>query len=93
MAFNLFGGLAADRGLADRAVHTCWPDAPGTVCDVRFAHSQGRLDRAYLGNLMAFDVAFVLAFVTERRGSSASIPSIRSEPNGRYPSQADFRGI
>ena len=60
MAFNLFGDLAADLGLADRAVHTWWPDAPGTVCEVRFAHSPGRLDRAYLGNLIAFDVAFVL---------------------------------
>jgi hypothetical protein len=60
MAFNLFGDLAADLGLADQAVHTWWPDAPGTVCDVRFAHSPGRLDPAWLGNLVAFDVAFVL---------------------------------
>jgi len=60
MAFNLFGDLAADLGLADRAVHTWWPDAPGTVCDVRFAHSPGRLDPAWLGNLVAFDVGFVL---------------------------------
>jgi PD-(D/E)XK nuclease superfamily protein len=58
--FNLFGDLAADLGLADRAVHTWWPDAPGTVCDVRFAHSPGRLDPAYLGNLVAWDVVFVL---------------------------------
>ena len=60
MAFNLFGDLAADLGLADRAVHTWWPDAPGTVCDVRFAHSPGRFDPAYLNSLRAFDVAFVL---------------------------------
>ena len=60
MSFNLFGDLAADLGLADRAVHTWWPDAPGSVCDVLFAHSPGRLDPAYLGNLIAFDVAFVL---------------------------------
>jgi hypothetical protein len=60
MSFNLFGDLAADIGLADRAVHTWWPDTPGTVRDVCFAHSPGRLDRAYLGNLIAFDVAFVL---------------------------------
>ena len=52
--------LAADLGLADRAVHTWWPDAPGTVSDVRFAHSPGRLDPAYLNSLRAFDVAFVL---------------------------------
>ena len=60
LAFNLFGDLADDLALADRAVHTWWPDAPGTVSDVRFAHSPGRLDREYLGNLVAWDVAFVL---------------------------------
>jgi hypothetical protein len=60
MAFNLFGDLAADLALANRAVHTCWPDVPGTAVDVRFAHSPGRLDPAWLGNLVAFDVAFVL---------------------------------
>jgi hypothetical protein len=30
------------------------------VADVRFAHSPGRLDPAWLGNLVAFDAAFVL---------------------------------
>jgi hypothetical protein len=60
MSFNLFGDLAADLGLADQAVHTWWPDAPGTVRAVRFAHSPGRLDRAYIGSLVAFDVAFEL---------------------------------
>ncbi len=60
MSFNLCGDLAADLGLADRAIHTWWPDAAGTVGDVRFAHSPGRLDPAWLGNLVALDVAFVL---------------------------------
>jgi hypothetical protein len=60
MGFNLFGDLAADLGLADRAVHAWWPDVPGTVVDVRFAHSPGRLDPAWLGNLVDVDVAFVL---------------------------------
>ena len=60
MAFNLFGDLAGDPALADRAVHTWWPDVPGTVTGVRFAHSPGRLDPAWLGNLVAFDVALVL---------------------------------
>jgi PD-(D/E)XK nuclease superfamily protein len=60
LAFNLFGDLAADPALADRAVHTWWPDAPGTVREVRFAHSPGRLDPAYLNSLRAFDAAFVL---------------------------------
>jgi hypothetical protein len=68
MAFNLFGDLAADLGLADRAVHTWWPDAPGTVCEVRFAHSPGRFDPAYINSLRAFDAAFVLDLGDGTRG-------------------------
>jgi hypothetical protein len=60
LAFNLFGDLAADLELADRAVHAWWPEAPGVVCDVRFAHSPGRFDPAYLDSLRAFAAAFVL---------------------------------
>ena len=45
---------------ADRAVHTWWPDTPGTVTEVRFAHSPGRFDPTYLNSLRAFDAAFVL---------------------------------
>jgi hypothetical protein len=60
MGFNLFGDLAADLRLAGRAVHAWWPDAPGTVSDVRFAHSPGRFDPEYLNSLRAFDAAFVL---------------------------------
>jgi hypothetical protein len=60
LAFNLFGDLTADLAMADRAVHTWWPDPPGTVCEVRFAHSPGRIDAAYLNSLRAFDAAFVL---------------------------------
>jgi hypothetical protein len=68
MSFNLFGDLAADLGLADRAIHTWWPDVPGTVSDVRFAHSPGRFDAAYLGNLIDFDAAFVLDFNDGTKG-------------------------
>jgi hypothetical protein len=60
LAFNLFGDLARDLALADRAAHAWWPDAPGTVSEVRFAHSPGRFDPAYLGSLRSFDAAFVL---------------------------------
>jgi hypothetical protein len=60
LAFNLFGDLGGDLRLAEEAVHTWWPEAPGTVSDVRFAHSPGRLDPAYLNSLRAFDAAFVL---------------------------------
>jgi hypothetical protein len=60
LAFNLFGDLAADRRLAGRAVGSWWPDAPGSVSLVRFGHSPGRLDPAFLNSLRAFDTAFLL---------------------------------
>jgi hypothetical protein len=60
LAFNLFGDLATDLRLAESAIHTWWPDAPGTVREVRFAHSPGWLDPAYLKSLRSFDAAFVL---------------------------------
>ena len=60
LAFNLFGDLTADLALADRAVRAWWPDAAGTVREIRFAHSPGRLDSAWLISLRAFDAAFVL---------------------------------
>jgi PD-(D/E)XK nuclease superfamily len=60
LAFSLFGDLAADPTLADTAVHAWWPDAPGSVSEVLFAHSPGRLDSTYLNSLRAFDAVFVL---------------------------------
>jgi hypothetical protein len=60
LAFNLLGDLAADPDLADRAVHTWWPDAPGRARGVRFAHSPGRFDPSYLNSLRAFDAALAL---------------------------------
>jgi hypothetical protein len=68
MALNLFGDLAADLDLADRAIHSWWADAPGTVSEVRFAHSPGWLDPAYLNSLRAFDAAFVLDLGDETCG-------------------------
>jgi hypothetical protein len=68
MAFNVFGDLAADLELANRAVHTWWPGVPGTVSDVRFAHSPGRLDPAWLGNLVDLDVGLVLDLGDGTRG-------------------------
>jgi hypothetical protein len=60
LTFNLFGELAADRDLADRAVHRWVPDAPGRVREVRFLHSPGWLDPAYLNTLRSFAAAFYL---------------------------------
>jgi hypothetical protein len=71
LAFNFFGDLTADVDLADRAVHTWWPDAPGTVREVRFAHSPGRFDPAYLNSLRAFDVAIVLDLDNKTQGAVA----------------------
>jgi hypothetical protein len=60
MAFSLFGDLAADPAQADRAVTAWWPDVPGSISAVRFAHSPGRFDPSFLNSLRAFDVAFEL---------------------------------
>jgi hypothetical protein len=84
MCFNLFGDLAGDLELADRAVHAWWPDTPGTVVDVRFAHSPGRLDPAYLGNLVAWDVAFVLDLGDGSEGIVGVVTAYR-DVNRRQP--------
>ncbi|MDP9496053.1 MAG: hypothetical protein M3P87_12550 [Actinomycetota bacterium] len=68
LSFNLFGDMAADLGLADRVVHTLWPDTPGVVSEVRFIHSPGRLDPTYIGNLIDLDVAFVLDLDDGKKG-------------------------
>ena len=60
LAFNLLGDLWREPEAADRAIHTWWPDAPGRVREIRFAHSPGRLDPAWLNSLRAFDAAVVL---------------------------------
>jgi hypothetical protein len=68
LAFNLFGDLWADHERADRALRGWWPDTPGAVSEVRFAHSPGRLDPEWLNSLRAFDAAFVLDLDGERHG-------------------------
>ena len=69
MCFNLFGELACDLELADRAVHKWWPDVPGRVRAVRFEWSPGRgLTGEYLENRSAFDVVFELDLGGEKRG-------------------------
>jgi hypothetical protein len=60
LAFNLFGELWTDLPRADRFVRAVFPDAPGRISAVRFAHSPGRLDPEWLNSLRAFDAAFVL---------------------------------
>jgi hypothetical protein len=84
LAFNLFGDLAGEVELADRAAHTWWPDVPGTVVEVRFAHSPGRLDPAWLGNLVAFDVSFVLDLGDGTRGI-VGIVTAYHDVNRRQP--------
>jgi hypothetical protein len=69
MCFNLFGTLSADLELADKAVHSWWPDVPGKVCAVHFEWSPGRmLPGLYLENKSAFDVAFEIELEGGTRG-------------------------
>ena len=88
LCFNLFGDLAADLRLADAAVHRWWPDTPGTVTDVRFAHSPGRLDPAYLGNLVAFDVAFILELGDGAEGVLGLVTRYHERVERRLPKPA-----
>lgn len=61
MCFNLFGSLSADLDLANKAIHSWWPDVPGNVCAIRFEWSPGRsIPGLYLENRSAFDVSFEL---------------------------------
>ena len=69
MCFNLFGELASDLSLADTAVHTWWPNTPGTVAAVEFEWSPGRrLSGEYLENRSAFDVAFIMDMGGGKKG-------------------------
>ena len=68
LSFNLFGDLAADIALADRVVHGWFPDAPGRVGDVRFVHSPGWFDHAYINSLRSFDTVFTLDLDDGSRG-------------------------
>lgn len=69
MCFNLFGPLFRDLDLATAAVKTWWPDAPGSVCAVRFEWSPGRrIPGRFLENRSAFDVAFELNLDDGTRG-------------------------
>ena len=68
LAFNLFGDLANDSDAATSLVHGWFPDAPGPVTEIRFAHSPGRLDPSYLNSLRAFPVAAIVDAGDGRRG-------------------------
>ncbi len=68
LSFNLFGDLAADVALADRAVHGWFPDTPGRVSELRFAHSPGWFDPAYINSLRSFATVFVLDLDDGSRG-------------------------
>ena len=70
LCFNLFGDLWPDSGIAAKAVSQWWPDAPGGDVSLRFEHSPGRLDPAFLNNRTAFDAAFGIA---ESNGHEAII--------------------
>jgi hypothetical protein len=96
LAVNLFAGLD------DATLHALWPDAPGTLAEVRFEHSPGRLDAAYLGNLSSFAAALVLDVGDGTQGVigiraiyadlvKAEIPKPRNMP--RYHEVAERSGV
>jgi hypothetical protein len=91
LCFNLFGDLAADLRRADRAVHAWWPDAPGTVSEVRFAYSPGRFDPAYLNSLRAFDVAFVLDLDDGTQGVVALDVEYHERTKAEIPKPSNLR--
>ena len=91
LAFNLFGDLAADLALADRAVHAWWPDVPGIVREVRFAYSPGRLDPSYLNSLRAFDAAFVLDLGDGTDGILAVDVKYHERSKGEIPRPENLR--
>ena len=96
VAFNLFGDLAADAALADQAVQAWCPDAPGRVTEVRFEHSPGWLDPAYLKSLRSFDTAFVLengvVAVDVKYHERAKAETPKPENLGRYVAVAKKSG-
>lgn len=56
MAFNLFGELAEDLGLASRALRQVTDGRIRQVTGIQFEHSPGRGDPRYTGDRSAFDV-------------------------------------
>jgi hypothetical protein len=68
LSFNLFGDLAADLERADRALHAWFPDTPGRVNEVRFIHSPGWFDPAYINSLRSFATVFILDLDDGSRG-------------------------
>ena len=98
LAFNLFGDLAGELARADDIVRTWLPDLPGRIEELRFAHSPGWLDPAYLNSLRSFDAAFIVELGGGTRGivavdvkfherNKAEIP--KPENRARYTAVAE----
>ena len=68
LAFNAFGLLKLDAGLAERVVAALTPDMAGTICHIQFEHSPGRGDPAFTADGTAFDV-----FISIRRADGAKV--------------------
>lgn len=91
LCFNLFGELTADLSLADKAVHTWWPDTPGRVVSVEFEWSPGRRRQGeYLENRSAFDVAFILDTGNGKNGVIGVETKYHEHP-GQMPHSDDYR--
>ena len=68
LCFNLFGCFHESPKSATNAVKKWWPDTPGSVSEIRFEWSPGRMNPEYLNNKSAFDAAFILDLDNSCRG-------------------------
>lgn len=64
LSFNVFGTLYGSADTIRRALTAFWPDMPRGDVSMRFDHSPGRRDPAFLGDLTRFDVAFEIEAAT-----------------------------
>ncbi|MEO6572019.1 MAG: hypothetical protein ABIO83_10800 [Ilumatobacteraceae bacterium] len=92
VAFNLFGEVATDLDSADRVVRSWFPDAPGRVSAVRFLHSPGRFDPAYLDSLRDFLVAFELDLGDGTHGMIAVDVKFFEVPKAEQPKPTNVAG-
>lgn len=90
LAINLFAGLPTG------AIPRLWPDAAGRLREVRFSHSPGWLDPAYLGSLRRFDACLYLdggvIAVDVRYHEWAKPETPRPENMSRYRAVAERSG-
>lgn len=89
MCFNLFGELALDLDAATRFGRRLWPGRVERVVDLRFEHSPGRWNPAFLDNGSAFDM--FLAHTTPGGGKGFVAIEVKYHENMRDKLPAQLR--